>query len=54
MFLVNDLLDFTQIKNGKFRKNEGPTNIKLIVEQTAEIIRLAVEEKGLELRIFFC
>ena len=27
LFLVNDLLDFFQIKNGKFKKNEAKTNI---------------------------
>ena len=27
-FLVNDLLDFFQIKNGKFRKNEQRVDIK--------------------------
>jgi signal transduction histidine kinase len=31
LFLVNDLLDFTQIKNGKFRKNEAPTDIRGVI-----------------------
>jgi signal transduction histidine kinase len=28
LFLVNDLLDFFQIKNGKFKKNESSINIR--------------------------
>ncbi|CDW86801.1 -like sensor kinase protein [Stylonychia lemnae] len=49
LFLVNDLLDFQQIKNGKFRKNEMPCNIKDTINEAIEIIKLAIEEKGLTL-----
>eukprot|EP00347_Sterkiella_histriomuscorum_P024327 403331514 len=49
LFLVNDLLDFTQIRNNKFRKNEKPCNIKETIKEAIDIIQLAVEEKGLSL-----
>ncbi|CDW74713.1 multi-sensor hybrid histidine kinase [Stylonychia lemnae] len=51
--LVNDLLDFSQIKNGKFRKNEQIVDIKKSVQDALDIIKLAVNEKGLELRVKF-
>ena len=53
LFLVNDLLDYSQIKNGKFKKNEQPTDIRQAVTDLLDILRLAIEEKGLQL-IFHC
>lgn len=41
LFLVNDLLDFTQIKNGKFKKNEKPINIRNSIQGALEVVRLA-------------
>ncbi|CDW74528.1 multi-sensor hybrid histidine kinase [Stylonychia lemnae] len=49
LFLVNDLLDFTQIKNGKFRKNEQLVNIRNAVQNALDVVRLAISEKGLNL-----
>lgn len=49
LFLVNDLMDFTQIKNGKFKKNEVPVNIRESVSDMIEIVNLALVEKGLTL-----
>lgn len=53
LFLVNDLLDYTQIKNGKFRKNDARTDIKQMVDDTLDIVKLAVYEKGLEIKCIY-
>eukprot|EP00347_Sterkiella_histriomuscorum_P012729 403367440 len=53
LYLVNDLLDFTQIKNGKFTKNELKVNIKDTVQIALDIVRLAIQEKGLNLEYKF-
>jgi signal transduction histidine kinase len=53
LFLVNDLLDFSQIRNEKFKKNEGEVNIKNSVQTALDIIKLAIYEKGLSL-VFEC
>ena len=50
LFLVNDLLDFFQIKHNKFRKNEYRTNIKQSIGALIDIFGVAAEEKGLQLR----
>ena len=47
LFLVNDLLDFFQIKNDKFRKNEHKTNIKEAIGNVLDIFSVAFQEKGL-------
>jgi len=39
LFLVNDLLDFFQIKNGKFRKNEEVANIKSSLISVLDMFR---------------
>lgn len=46
---MNDLLDFSQIRNGKFKKNEKPCNIKETIKEAINILQLAVNEKGLSL-----
>ena len=43
LFLVNDLLDFFQIKNGKFKKNQSQTNVKKSVEDLIEIFQIAAK-----------
>jgi signal transduction histidine kinase len=47
LFLVNDLLDYSQIKNEKFRRNETETNVRQSVQTALDIIKLAIYEKGL-------
>ena len=49
LFLVNDLLDLFQIKNGKFKKHEAPVNIKQSVEQLLEIFRVGAMEKNIKI-----
>eukprot|EP00347_Sterkiella_histriomuscorum_P003392 403364475 len=53
LFLVNDLLDFFQIKNGKFKKNEGLTNLRDGIRELVDMFKVAANEKGIQL-IFFC
>jgi len=47
LFLVNDLLDFFQLKNGKFNLNFQPSNIKRCVEELLEMFAIPAEEKGI-------
>jgi signal transduction histidine kinase len=49
LFLVNDLLDFFQIKNGKFRKNLSWINIGESLKDLMDMFRVGTNEKGLEL-----
>ncbi|CDW81024.1 pas domain s-box protein [Stylonychia lemnae] len=53
LFLVNDLLDFFQIKNGKFRPNERPVNLRNSIRDLIEMFKIGASEKGIEL-IYFC
>lgn len=47
-FIVQDLLDYAQIKAGKFRKNISTFDIRESVEKVMCIQRTKAEEKGLE------
>ena len=47
LFLVNDLLDFFQIKNGKFKKNEKPTNLRESIRGLLDMFRVGASEKGI-------
>ena len=49
LFLVNDLLDFFQIKNGKFRKNFKWVNIGDDFRELMDMFRVGTDEKGLQL-----
>ena len=42
-------MDFFQIKNGKFAKNELRTNIKEAINSLLDIFEVAIKEKGLQL-----
>eukprot|EP00347_Sterkiella_histriomuscorum_P021176 403334959 len=53
LFLVNDLLDFFQIKNGKFKKNERLMNLRECIRELVDMFKVAANEKGIQL-IFFC
>ena len=50
-FIVQDLLDYAQIKAGKFRKNITSFNIKDSIEKVMCIQRRKAEEKNLDFRI---
>ena len=47
-FLVQDLLDFAQIKSGKFRKNISKFNIREAIEQVMCIQRQNANDKGID------
>lgn len=47
LFLVNDLLDFLQIKNGKFKKNLQWVNIDKTLKELLAMFELGVKEKGM-------
>ena len=47
-FLVQDLLDFAQIKAGKFRKNIIEFNIRSAIEQVMCIQRQNVDENEIK------
>ena len=40
LFLVNDLLDLFKMKNDKFHKNEGDTNVMEIAQMALDIFTL--------------
>ena len=48
-YMVQDLLDYAQIKAGKFRKRMSPFNIREAVEQVLCIQRQRAEEKQIQL-----
>ena len=47
LFLVNDMLDIFQIKNGKFHKNEKEVNLRESFQQIEDMFKLATEQKSL-------
>eukprot|EP00347_Sterkiella_histriomuscorum_P001618 403371338 len=47
-FLVNDLLDFFQIKNGKFRTNNSTVDLKTTFQNLVEMFSVGANEKGLQ------
>ena len=51
LFLVNDLLDLFQIKNGIFQKHEAPINIKQSVQQLLEIFSVGAMEKKINIQL---
>ena len=50
-FLVQDLLDFAQIKAGKFRKNIKLFNIKEAIDQVVAIQSYKAKKQGVELLV---
>jgi signal transduction histidine kinase len=50
-FIVQDLLDYAQIKAGKFRKNITSFNIKESIEKVMCIQRNKAGEKNLEFNV---
>ena len=49
-FLVQDFLDYAQIKSGKFRTNIKPFNVREVIEKVICIQREKAEDSGLELK----
>ena len=48
-FLVNDMLDLFQIKNGKLKKNQQVNNIHNQISMMLDILRIPCQEKGIDL-----
>ena len=53
LFLVNDMLDIFQIKNGQFHKNEREVNLRESFQQIEEMFKVATEQKGLAFTVNF-
>ena len=47
-FIIQDLLDFAQIKGDKFRKNNLVFNIKDAIEKVMSIQRQKAKDKNIE------
>ena len=45
LFLVNDTLDYFQIKSGKFKIKSAPANVRDLVHQCFELIQIQMTEK---------
>ena len=50
-FLIQDLLDFAQIKTGKFRVNVKEFNIREAFEEVMSIQREQATAKGVEMHV---
>mgnify|MGYP006107558917 CR=1 FL=1 len=48
-FLVNDILDFSQLRAGKFRKDCGNFNIKESIEEVIMIQQYKADQTGVEM-----
>jgi signal transduction histidine kinase len=46
-FMIQDLLDYSQIKSGKFRKNINKFNIRDSIEEVMSIQRSKADEQGI-------
>ena len=51
--MIHDLLDYAQIKAGKFRKNISTFNIRDVIEEVVSIQRSKAQAKGIDLPIEF-
>ena len=47
LFLVNDTLDYFQIKSGKFSPRQETFNIRDLIQHNMEYISVQLEQKGL-------
>ncbi|MEO5341543.1 MAG: ATP-binding protein [Magnetococcus sp. MYC-9] len=45
--VINDVLDFSRIESGRFTLSEHPFSPRQVVEETAGLMQVAAEEKGL-------
>ena len=52
-FLVNDLLDFSQLNAGKFRRKIEDVNIKEAIEEVISIMKEKAEMGGVMLRAIY-
>ena len=50
-FLVNDMLDLSQMNSGKFRKNDTNFDLKEAMDEIINILMLKAEFSGVELSL---
>ncbi|MEO5352406.1 MAG: PhnD/SsuA/transferrin family substrate-binding protein [Magnetococcus sp. XQGC-1] len=51
MRVINDVLDFSRIESGRFDLSAVPFSPRQLVEETASLMRMVAEEKGLTLPV---
>jgi PAS domain S-box-containing protein len=49
LLMINDLLDFTKIENGKLQLEEIPFDLRAVVDDLLDLMAVSAEKKGLEL-----
>ena len=52
-YLISDFLDFSQIKSGKFTKNNKRFDICQSIEKVIAIQKIQAAQKGIELKSEF-
>jgi len=52
-FLVNDILDFAQLRAGKFRKNKENFLIEQAVEELVKVQNYKAEQMGISVQTFY-
>lgn len=52
-FLVQNMLDYAQIKAGNLRKNITEFSIKTCIEKVINIQKIQADSKGLEINTFY-
>ncbi len=46
MFLVNDTLDYFQIRSGKFKIKSSPGSINLLIQNCFELMKIQMDQKN--------
>ena len=49
LYLVNDMLDLYQIKNGKFQKKESAVDIRESIQMLIDMFSVSTNSKGISL-----
>jgi signal transduction histidine kinase/ActR/RegA family two-component response regulator len=49
--VINDVLDISKIEAGRLRLDPAPFRLRELIESTAAVLRVSVEQKGLQLRV---
>ena len=52
LYLINDMLDFSSIVGGRFAKRIDCFNLREHITEAVDVLRVLIEEKGIELRVF--
>lgn len=51
IILINDILDYSKIESGKIVLEERPVNIRDLVFEVADLLRVSCDNKGISLRV---